>query len=380
MQKILKNTFIILIFISIFIFLTCKEDVGLYYYPEKMAEYLELREDQRETVFPKLIAIQEEIFRFFEKWEKKFRTPYGFETEDTQTEFEKEQEAAVNKITDTVGEIANLLDEQQKVRLFNVDIPNLYFQEAMMVQREYQIEEQKKENPVVEVMPTINEKDIPAKLPDLSELRDKWTVTFGMSRGGSGGFSFTGGGGNPPGGVGFPLKIKATLVDPLFVIAQKRQNNRIREFSPDSAVSYFNSIERDILEIQVSITTSYHESYLDLKNWIVYLENDKIEQFEPWKIEKREKPFIEQSRTFRLPYSQKRVQTPTVTNIPDMGPSRIFGDMSKSAYYSIFFRDKVQGKSLIRRDTEFLKLIFLKEIGTDERSEGKWIFLKRNYY
>jgi len=380
MQKTLKNTFIILIYISIFILLSCKEDVGLYYYPEKMAEYLALREDQIETVLPKLTAVQGEIFRFFEKWGKKFRTPYGFETEDTQIEFEKEQEAAVNKIIDTVEELTDLLDEQQKVKLFNVEIPTLYFEEAMVIQREYLMEEQKKENPVVEVMPTINEKDIPAKLPDLSELLDRWTVTFGMRRGGSGGFSFTGGGESPAAGMGFPLKIKATLIDPLLVIAQKRQNNKIREFSPDSAVSYFNSIERDVLEIQVSITTSYHESYLDLKNWIVYLENDKIEQFEPWKIEKSEKPFIEQSRTFRMPYYQRRIQTPTVTDIPDMEPSRIFGDMSKSAYYSIFFRDKVQGKPLISGDTEFLKLIFLKEIGTSERSEGKWIFSRRKYY
>jgi len=380
MQKILKNTFIILIYISIFIFLSCKKDVGLYYYPEKMAEYLELREDQRETVFPKLTAIQEEIFRFFEKWEKKFRTSYGFETEDAQIEFEKEQESAVNKIIDTVGEIANLLDEQQKSRLFNVDIPDLYFEEAMRIQREYLMEEQKKENPVVEVMPTINEKDIPAKLPDLSELQDKWTVTFGMSRGGSGGFSFTGGGESPAAGMGFPLKIKATLLDPLLVIAQRRGSNKTHEFPSDSAISYFNSIKKDVLEIQVSITTSYHESYLDLKNWIVYLENDKIEQFEPWKIEKREKPFIEQSRSFRLPYSQRRVMPPTITDAPDMEPTRTFGDMSKSAYYSVFFRDKIQGKPLIREDTEFLKLIFLKEIGTAERSEGKWIFSRREYY
>ena len=380
MQKILKNTSLILIYISIFIFLACKKDVGLYYYPEKMVEYLELRKDQRETVFPKLIAVQEEIFRFFEKWEKNFRTPYGFETEDTQIEFEREQEAAANKIIDIVGEIANLLDEQQKVRLFNVEIPNLYFEEAMAVQREYLIEEQKKENPVVRVLPTINEKDIPAKLPDLSELQDKWTVTFGMSRGRSGGFSFTGGGESSAAGMGFPLKIKATLLDPLLVIAQKRQDDKVREFPSDAAISYFDSIKKDVLEIQVSITTSYHESYLDLKNWIVYLENDKIEQFEPWKIEKREKPFIEQSRTFRLPYSQRRIQTPTITDAPDMEPSRIFGDMSKSAYYSIFFRNKIQGKPFIRRDTEFLKLIFLKEIGTAERSEGRWIFSKREYY
>lgn len=379
MEKILKNTFLILISFSILIFLACKKDVGLYYYPEKMAEYLELSEDQRETVFPKLTAIQEEIFGFLEKWREEFKTPYGFETEEAREEFEDEQKAAINKIIDIVEEFANLLDEQQKSKLFNIEIPSLYFEEAMMVQMNYLRETQKKENPVVKVLPTINKEDIPAEFPYLSELLDKWTVTFGTKTGrsGAGRFFARGAGESSPVGTGFPLKIRATIIDPLINIAQKKETNKIYEFTPDSAISYFNNIKKDILEIQVSMTTSYHESYLDLKNWIVYLENDKIEQFEPWKIQKREKPFIEQSRTFKTPFYRRKTISPSITDTSDMKLSRIFGRSSKSAYYSISFKNKVQEKPLVAEDTEFLKLIFLKSVGTAERSEGKWIFLKR---
>jgi len=382
MEKIMKNTFLILISFSILIFLACKKDVGLYYYPEKMAEYLELSEDQRETVFPKLTAVQEEIFGFLEKWGEKFKTPYGFETEEAMEEFEEERKAAIDKITDIVREFANLLDEQQKSKLFNVEIPSLYFEEAMMVQMNYLRGKQKKENPVVKVSPTIKKEDIPAEFPYLSELLDKWTVTFGTKTGrsGAGGFFARGVGESSPEGTGFPLKIRATIIDPLINIAQKKETNKIHEFTPDSAISYFNNIKKDILEIQVSMTTSYHESYLDLKNWIVYLENDKIEQFEPWKIQKREKPFIEHSRTFKTPIYQRKIKSPNITDTSDMKLSRIFGRSSKSAYYSISFKNKVQGKPLVAEDTKFLKLIFLKAVGTAERAEGKWIFLKRQYF
>jgi hypothetical protein len=372
--KQLKNVFIIFILSIISIFSACKENPGFYYNSEKMADYLELTKEQREIILPKLLVIQEEVFGFFESWGKKFKGPYTTDSDEERKAFNDERETIIKKINETVNEISNLLNIAQKEKLLKIQIPELSFDEARAIMMGNMREEEKKENPIVKVFPTLTEGDIPKEIPPLSKLIDSWTVTFGMRRQTPGGFFIGTGGEGTAGTSGFPLKIEATFIDPLINIAQKMENIKSSEFSEDSVLFYFDNVQKDIIEIRLSITTTYHESYLDLNNWIIYLENDKIEQFEPLKIEKQERPLLSSSRTFPL------IKRPSQQISPDKNLRRALGEPIKSAYFSLFFKNKSKDKPIITEDTQFLKLVFLKEIGKNERAEGRWVFPKEKYF
>lgn len=372
--KQLKNIFFIFILLIISILFACKGNPEFYYNAEKMSEYLELTKEQREIILPELIAIQDEIFGLFENWGKKFRGQYTTPTDEERKAFNDERDAIIKKISETTEEISNLLNVTQKEKLLKIQIPELSFDEARAIIMENMKEEEKKENPIVKVFPTLTKTDIPKEIPSLSKLIDSWTATFGTRRQTPGGFFLGIGGDATPGTTGFPLKIEATLIDPLIAIAQKTENLKSSEFPVDSILSYFENTQKDIVEIRLSITTTYHESYLDLKNWIIYLENDRIEQFEPLKIEKQEKPLTSSSRIF------PQINRPSQQISPDRNLRRAFGESIKSVYFSIFFKSKLIDKPIITRDTQFLKLVFLKEIGKNERAEGKWIFQKEKYF
>ncbi|MCK4965701.1 hypothetical protein KAS50_01645, partial [bacterium] len=258
-----------------------------------------------------------------------------------------------------------------KKKLLNVNIPELYFQGAMMLFSEYQREFSKKETPTVKVVPTLTPEDIPDELPEYSELLEQWTVTFGMRRNGS--RSILIGNGNASGDGRFPLRIKATLIDPLVDFAVNKKSSESKDVSLESFSSHLNNINLNEIVIQISLSTYYHESYLDLNNWIVYLENDNIGQFEPVRIETRETPFVKEPKMFNF------FSYPDDEESPEMPQSRsqqqrFFRDPMKTAFYRIVFKNKTNGDPIITEYTRFLKLVFLKEIGTNEKSEGKWVF------
>ncbi len=370
-----KYSILSIIIISFLTFFSCKKDVSLFYYPEKMVAYLNLNEEQKKTVLPKLNEIQKDIFDFFRKWRTEFRNRIDFESESQRDEFEKQRDEVLENMKNKVNEIADLLDKEQKKKFFNIKIPEIYFEELMIVQMEYQRENQKKENQEVKVFPTLSSKNIPYELPSLTKLVEKWTVTFGMRRGMPGGFFTTAIRQNSNESIGFPLKIKATLIDPLITIVQKMEKDN--SVTSESAILHFDSIKSDLIEIQISISTSYHESYLDLDGWIIYLENENVEQFEPVKIEKIEKSLSEQSSKFRTNLYRERSKNETPLESSDINLGHFFGGFTKSEYFSLFFKNTTSEKPIITKDTKFLKLVFLREIGTKERSEGKWNFIER---
>ena len=372
----MRKTLIIILLAFIPVFSACKEDVALYYYPEKMAEYLQLSENQHETVMPKLNGIRDEIFGFFKEWGSKFRNSRNLDSKEERRKYRKEQKTAVEKITGIVKEAAEFLDDKQKKKLVEVQFPELYFQEAMTVLMESRREEGKKEVPVKKVYATVTERDLPKELPDLSKLIEHWTVTFGARTRTSRGFGLGMGGGGGQGRISnFPLKIKATLLDPLILVTQKIENEKNYDIYPASVKPILDDMQMDILKIDVSITTSFHDSYLDLKNWIIYIENDDMEQFELWKTEKREKP--ENDRP-SLPFFQRDINNPEEYHgHGEMNLGRMFGETRKSAHFTLYFKSRTQEKFLITKETEYIKLVFLKEVGTNETSVGMWAFSRK---
>lgn len=363
-----KPVFTVISLVFLVLLFACKKDVGLFYYPEKMAEYLELRPEQKKDVMPVLESIQDEIFTFFKEWRKKTRRQPGSDMSSMREEFEENRIKVIDLIKTKVNTLTSYLDKGQRKKLLNIQIPELYFQEAMMLQAEYQRELSKQETSTVKVVPTFSRADIPDNLPGYNELVEHWTVTFGMQRGGS--RSILLGNGGSAGNGRFPLRIKATFVDPLLLVAK---NNETPANSTSAIHVYDFSFEK--AEIYVSLTTSFHESYLDLNNWIVYLENDKVEQFEPYIIEKQDKPFIKRPAMFDFFSFREPEETMEESSDYRQYPGgSFFGEPPKSAYYKIEFRSKTAGEPIINRRTSYIKLVFLKEIGTDEKAEGKWEF------
>ena len=125
-------------YLLIVLLFACKKDVGLFYYPPKMAEYLELREEQENDVMPILNSIQKEIFTFFETWRDKSRDLTEGEMSEKREEFEEERIKTTDLIKTKVNTLTSFLDKKQKKKLLNVHIHELYFQEAMMLFSEYQ--------------------------------------------------------------------------------------------------------------------------------------------------------------------------------------------------------------------------------------------------
>ena len=146
----------------------------------------------------------------------------------------------IDQIKTKVNTLTSVLDKKQKKKLLNVHIPELYFEEAMMLFFEYQREISKKETPTVKVTPALTPEDFPDKLPDCSELLEKWTVTFGMRRKGS--RSIFIGSGNSSGNGRFPLRIKATLVDPLVDFIANRKISESEDNSLESFRRHINKI------------------------------------------------------------------------------------------------------------------------------------------
>ena len=76
-----------------------------------------------------------------------------------------------------------------------------------------------------------------------------------------------------------------------------------------------------------------------------------------------------------LTFFQREVNSPEEYHgHGDMNLGRMFGETRKSAHFTLYFKSKIQEKPMITKETEYIKLVFLKEVGTDEKSVGMWAF------
>jgi hypothetical protein len=200
-------------------------------------------------------------------------------------------------------------------------------------------------------------------------LWDKWTVHLGAAaRGGSplrfiNPLGMTGG----PGGESseFPLRVAATLMDSLLIEAGLQHYANLIEMTPKEQTAYrsyyFQRYDvEDYLLIWCELQTTWTELFLDLNRWIVFIEDDAVNQYEPVQV-------LEESQS-----SREMVMDRLPIFQPDQRLPRF--QIHQKTLMLCFPKRDFYGAPVLSKEVEFLKLVF--QLSDDEktRAEGIWVF------
>lgn len=177
-------------------------------------------------------------------------------------------------------------------------------------------------------------------------------------------------GGSPPDGDGpFPLIVRATLVDSVLIEAGIREYGRLASMT-DEELSAFQSAyhaKHDVdnsLFVWLELQTSYTDDFLKLERWIIFLEDETKQQFEPMRVvehpmQKRPPPDAAADRAGRnsLVY-----------------PGELTWPLTTKAVELYFPKKRYDGAPLLSATTKTLKLVVLEPKNTSVRAEGSWDF------
>jgi hypothetical protein len=202
-------------------------------------------------------------------------------------------------------------------------------------------------------------------------LWEKWTVCLGaVARGGSplrfiNPLAMTGG----PGGEisEFPLHVTATLMDTFLIEAGLRHYATLVSMTPDEKTAFRSAyfqrydVENHLL-IWCELQTTWTELYLDLDRWIIFIEDDAVNQYEPAQILEEPQP-IRQTVMDRLPEFQ-----------PEQRRTR--WEVHQKTLMFCFPKRDFMENPILSEKVRFLKLVF--QLSEDEktRAEGVWVFKK----
>ena len=362
-----RSSILFTAFLFVILIVACGTEGGYYYFPEHFADYLGLSEEQRGTVLPKLNEIQEEMIVFFREWMPTLRERERAPIIASDSSLASAKTKIWQFMREKGTEIMPHLSPQQQSKFSGVGLPDLELRELFRVQRTRELlnSREMKGSRTVDTAMKIDGGEL--NEVKLEQLRDSRTISIGFQR-----MS-----GNRVGDVsrGFPLFVQATLMDPALTEAEK-----LMHVNKDSS-AYAVSGGDDALIVNLSLSTNYHESYLDLKRWIVYLETGSGMKVEPEKVIKRNESYLSEApNPFRRIFSNDDFtaasEAPDATPIQGGGMGTERGMMSgfsmQRAYYTLLFPRRYEGKILAGGAREELKLIFLNEISGDERAAGSW--------
>lgn len=341
------------------------EKKGLYYYPEDFANYLELNSDQREEVLPKLIEIQDKIIVFYEKW-------YGSLGRQGLTPIIRPDSLLNNAklqvrefIHTKANEILPLLSPKQQEKLSSVRIPELGIREILTARRDREMVKAKEFSGFKKIALSEKATIEPITEGTYNEILESRTIIIGNRR-----FNRS-----SLGKVtrGFPLVIRATIFDDGFKKVYNKWNNL--QNSGSTTVAAETGEDENNLQIKITLSTYYHESYLNIERWIVFLETGSGIKIEPLRIEKNDEPFIPVEDDPYESFSMDPRQwtgTDTTHNTTRRSPRDQF--RAQQAHYTLYFPSEYEEESLIGIRRGDLNLIFLDEINGEDKAEGGWKF------
>lgn len=200
-------------------------------------------------------------------------------------------------------------------------------------------------------------------------LWKKWTVRLGAAARGGGPMRFinpltmTGG---PSGGISeFPLHITATLMDTLLIEAGLRHYATLVDMTPDEKTAFRNTyfkrydVESHLL-IWCELQTTWTELFLDLDRWIIFIEDDAGNQYEPVRV-------VEQSQ------SSRKME---MDALPGFQPERRrpSWEIHLKTVMLCFPKRDFYGALVLSKEVEFLKLVFQQSDDEKTRAEGIWTF------
>ena len=202
-------------------------------------------------------------------------------------------------------------------------------------------------------------------------LWEKWTVYLGAAaRGGSplrfiNPLAMTGG---PGGGSSeFPLQIAATLMDSLLIEAGLQHYATLVKMTPEEQTAYRSDYfqrydPENHLLIWCELQTTWAELHLDPNRWIIFIEDDAVNQYEPVQI-------LEESQSSR---------EMVIERLPGFQPEqrRTRWKIHQTTLMLCFPRRDFLENPILSERVEFLKLVF--QLNEDEktRAEGIWVFKK----
>jgi hypothetical protein len=202
-------------------------------------------------------------------------------------------------------------------------------------------------------------------------LWEKWTVQFGMTtRGGkpwglSNLFSMGGGMGERGGPSEFPLHISATLMDSLLIEAGLQHYATLLTMAPEEQAEFRNAYYRrydptNHILIWCELRTTWTELFLDSNRWIIFIEDDAGNRYEPVQILEESQPIRQMVRD-SLPGFQREQKR------------RGWEVHQKSLMLCFPKRDFYKNPILSER-SQFLKLVFQASEDEKTRAEGTWVF------
>jgi len=200
-------------------------------------------------------------------------------------------------------------------------------------------------------------------------LWERRTVHFGAAARGGKPWQlsnpFTMAGGRRGGGGDFPLHIAATLMDSLLIEAGLQHYDTMLAMNPKQQSEFHHAYYRQYdsanhILIWCELQTTWAELHLDLDRWIIFIEDDEVNQYEPVQI-------LEESQPFR------QMVTDRLSEFEPEQRSTRWKVHQKTLMLCFPKRDFYQNPILSER-MKFLKLVF--QLSDDEktRAEGIWIF------
>jgi hypothetical protein len=203
-------------------------------------------------------------------------------------------------------------------------------------------------------------------------LKEQRTIILGPPPG-QGPVRFSGGGG--PGLRRFPVVVTATLIDSAFIEAEHRYTAppdslagaagqaRLQTFFTQQQVS-------DILTIRLVLSTTLHESYIDMDRWVAYIEDQDGRPYEPTEIvEIRTLVSDRPEQSMNMMAGRQSGARGGFRGRP--GGDNLF--IRKARRYDLRFPSiDVYGNYLLRPGTESLELVFFDKNDPQYRTQGKW--------
>jgi hypothetical protein len=207
----------------------------------------------------------------------------------------------------------------------------------------------------------------------LKTLWDKWTIQFGgMMRGGGSrlfGSSLNLSTGDDRGeGTGeFPLQITATLMDSSLIEAGLKYYSDMIGMTPEERAEFRNTYYKrydveDRVLIWCELQTSWTELFLDPDRWLIFIEDDQVNQHEPLQV-------LEDSTSI----DQKL--TDSLARVPPEPGYRVWRNHQKTWMLCFPKRDYYKNPILSEK-VKYLKLIFQQKDDEKSRAEGIWVFKK----
>ena len=336
---------------------------------ERVAEYLELTEPQKETFFEQAEQIEQIVrayYRELETLRERYATmgPSRREWYYLNRYIARMRQEATYRIGDSVEEIESVLTREQRKKFSKVHLPDLALDvRSEEVRRAYRLGP----NDRAYVTPTLGTSPPMSDAPrTYKEVLRQWTIVFGPTRARAGLSSARADEATRQGT--FPVVVKAMLMDPKVIEAQLRRHDEPEEPPTDAQMdelrnAYYAEHETErYIEVRMELRTLLHKSYLDTDRWIIYLEDDRVNQYEPQRIVEVD----------ALGPEEKEAGEDTIKT--RKGKARRKSPTNKKFLELYFPRTDFYGKPIINREVRLLKLVFVALEDRETRAEGAWIF------